>query len=337
MLSTLKTSPHLRSDNRVQRVMRDLLIALLPGVLIYAALVGWVVTFNLLLATATALLCEAAMLWIRQRPILPALSDLSAVVTAWLLALAITPLAPWWMIVLGVAFAIVVVKQLYGGLGYNLFNPAMAAYAMLLISFPQLMTQWPLPGGDAVSSLGFSGAWAVFTGALPDAITSATPLDHVKTQLGLQQPLSAITHGPLFGQLAGHGWEWINLGWLIGGLWLIHRRIINWVIPGTVLATLGGISLLFYFVDSEQFASPLFHLLSGGALLGAFFIATDPVTAATTKNGRIAFAAGIGLLIYVIRTWGGYPDGVAFAVLMMNLAAPAIDYYYRPSPFGRPQ
>ncbi|HYQ72116.1 MAG TPA: RnfABCDGE type electron transport complex subunit D, partial [Gammaproteobacteria bacterium] len=221
-------------------------------------------------------------------------------------------------------------------LGYNPFNPAMAGYVVLLISFPRELSLWPDTGRilDLQQTLQL-----VFSGTLPDtlsldAITMATPLDVVKTRLGLSETLTEIQESATFGSFAGVGWEWINLWFLLGGLWLIQQRIIKWQIPAGMLAGLSLTALLFYLLNPDVYASPLFHSFSGAAMLGAFFIATDPVSASTTPRGRLYFGFGIGVLTYVIRTWGGYPDGVAFAVLLMNMAAPTIDYYTRPHVFG---
>jgi electron transport complex protein RnfD len=179
----------------------------------------------------------------------------------------------------------------------------------------------------------------VFTGQLPtglslDAITMATPMDTIKTRLGLGETLTEISGGPLFGSFAGAGWEWINTWFLLGGLWLLQQRVIQWQIPAGMLGGLFLIALVFHVFNPDSYSTPLFHLFSGAAMIGAFFIATDPVSASTTPRGRIYYAAGIGLLTYIIRTWGGYPDGVAFAVLLMNMAAPTIDYYTRPRVYG---
>jgi electron transport complex protein RnfD len=253
-----------------------------------------------------------------------------------LLALALPPLAPWWIPVIGSLFAIVIAKQLYGGLGYNPFNPAMAGYVVLLISFPRELSLWPATG----QLLGLQDTLLlVFTGSLPDtltldAITMATPLDAVKTRLGLSETLTEIRDSDVFGSFAGAGWEWINLWFLLGGLWLLQQKIIKWQIPAGMLGGLFLTALLFYAWNPDVYASPLFHLFSGAAMLGAFFIATDPVSASTTPRGGLYYGLGIGVLTYVIRTWGGYPDGVAFAVLLMNMAAPTIDYYTRPRVFG---
>jgi electron transport complex protein RnfD len=276
------------------------------------------------------------MLLLRRRPPGATLIDGSALVTGILLALALPPLAPWWIPVIGSAFAIVVAKQLYGGLGYNPFNPAMAGYVVLLISFPLELGRWTPP----FEPMGLQDTLAlIFTGTLPagltiDGLTQATPMDAVKTQLGLNVTISELSGHGLFGHLGARGWEWINLSYLLGGLWLLKSRVIQWQIPVGTLVGLFCMDLVFYMVNPDTFASPIFQLFSGAAMLGAFFIATDPVSASTTPRGRLIFGAGIGMLTFVIRTWGGYPDGMAFAVLLMNMAAPTIDHYTQPRVFG---
>ena len=328
------------SQKSVQSIMFNVSIALIPAIAIYAWLFGSAILINIVLAIVLALAFEALILRLRARPLTP-LGDGSAVLTAVLLALSLPPLAPWWLITIGVMFAIVVAKHLYGGLGFNPFNPAMIGYAVLLISFPLEMTQWPAALSlsqqplDLMASLNY-----VFTGSLPaglqiDAISGATPLDTMKTQLGLGQTVTQIqTQNPIFASLGGADWQWINLAILGGGLWLLWRRIISWHIPVALLGSLMLMALIFNLIDPEQYSSPLFHLFSGAAILGAFFIATDPVTAATSNQGKLWFGAGIGILTYIIRSWGGYPDGIAFAVLLMNMAAPTIDYYTTPRAFG---
>lgn len=334
------SSPHLPGHNSVARMMREVLLALIPGILCAWWFFGWGVPINILIAAATCVLAEAATLALRGRPVAETLADSSALLTGVLLALALPPLAPWWLPVIGGLFAIVVAKQLYGGLGYNPFNPAMVGYVVLLISFPREMTLWNPPVGLGAEQLSLAAglAWKLL-GTLPadsglDALTMATPLDHVKTALGMSQTLREIYAAPLFGGFAGHGWEWVSLAWLLGGAYLLWRRIIGWQIPAGMLGALCVIALLFHAGDTDSNPSPLFHLLSGATMLGAFFIATDPVSASTTPRGRLYYGAGIGILVYVIRTWGGYPDGVAFAVLLMNMAAPTIDYYTKPRVFG---
>jgi Na+-translocating ferredoxin:NAD+ oxidoreductase subunit D len=304
------SSPHLRVAPSVGQVMRAVLLALIPGVALFALFFGAGVLINLALCALACVLTEALVLKLRGRA-LSALGDYTALLSGALLALALPPGAPWWLPVLGGAFSIVLGKQVYGGIGYNPFNPAMVGYVILLISFPAQMTAWPAAAWP----------WAA------DAVSSATPLDHVRTQLLLARTLDEIRADPGFGLLAGAGWEWVALGYLAGGLWLLRRGIIRWQIPVGVLLGLGLMSLVFWSVDSDRYASPLFHLLSGATVLGAFFIATDPVSAATTPRGRLLFGLGVGVLIHLIRTWGAYPDAVAFAVLLMNLCAPTIDRY----------
>jgi len=338
-----RSSPYLPLSNDLSRLMVSVMVALIPGTLALFWFFGWGIIFNLLIATSTALLAEAAVLRLRSKPVRPALLDGSAALTGLLLGLALPPLAPWWIPVIGVLFAIVIAKQLYGGLGYNPFNPAMIGFVVLIISFPLQMTLWSPPGGIGQEVPGFVDTLQlVFTGTPPsgetlDSITMATPLDESKTQSGLNLTWEEILADPRFGNYGGYGWEWINLGFLLGGLWLWKRRAIQWHIPVGMLGGLFMISLLFYIADADGFGSPLFHLFSGATMLGAFFIATDPVSAATTPRGRLYYGVGIGILMYIIRTWGGYPDGVAFGVVLMNMAAPTIDYYTKPRVFGQPE
>ena len=333
-------APHIRGGNSVSLIMRRVLYALVPGVIGMTVAFGWGVLINIVVAVTVAIACEAALLRTRGRPLQLFLSDWSAVVMAALLALCLPPLFPIWMTAIGVAFGLVFGKHLYGGLGYNPFNPAMVGYAVLLVAFPQAMVQWLPPGGITTTALGpmqtlevmLLGQWPA--GATVDTVTQATPLDHVRTRLGEGLPLSELRGSPVFGFIGGQGWEWINLLFLAGGAWLLRMRVIRWQIPAGVLAGLAAPALLFWLIDPDAYLSPLFHLLSGGAMLGAFFIATDPVSAASTPLGRLLFGIGIGLLAWVIRTWGGYPDGIAFGVLLMNMAVPLLDRYTRPRVYG---
>lgn len=334
------SSPHGPGSASVTRVMADVLLAMLPGISAMVWYFGWGVVVNLMIATVSAVGFEALVLRLRKRPVLPAVTDLSAVVTAWLFAVSVSPVLPWWLTVVGMAFAIVLVKQLYGGLGYNPFNPAMAAYVFLLISFPLAMTAWLLPLPLANYTLDFGDSLrAIFAGLPPtgltwDAVTAATPLDEMRTRLSMNQMISEIRESPLWGDFGGRGWEWIGNWFLLGGLYLLARRVITWHIPISTLAGLLVMAGIFWAFDAETHPFPAFHMFSGGAILGAFFIATDPVSACTTKRGQLVYGAAIGALVFVIRTWGGYPDAVAFAILLMNMAAPTIDYYTQPRVFG---
>ncbi|WP_290516351.1 electron transport complex subunit RsxD [Alcanivorax sp.] len=327
------TSPHATVKNNTGAFMRQVIYATLPGLAVLTWQFGWGSVINVLWAVIVALVSEALFLKARGRNIAFYLKDYSAVVTAVLLGLALPPTAPWWLTLIGVSFAIIVAKQLYGGLGMNPFNPAMVGYVLLLISFPVAMTQWLAPG----EPLSFVQSWQLFTGQLPvDGLSGATPLDTFRTvQSSATDTANELANqGILHGQFAGLGWEWVNLAFLLGGLYLISRKIITWHIPLGFLAGLGLPALLAWLIDPVRFADPLFQLFSGGAMLGAFFIATDPVSAATSRMGRLIYALLIGLLVWVIRSFGGYPDAVAFSVLLLNLSAPFIDYYTQPRTYG---
>jgi Na+-translocating ferredoxin:NAD+ oxidoreductase subunit D len=327
-------------------MMLKVLLALVPGIITYVWIFGGGILVTIALATVTALVAEAVMLKIRRRPIAPFLSDYSAVITAWLLALAIPPLAPWWLIVVGTLFAIVVSKQLYGGLGYNPFNPAMIGYAVLLISFPALMSKWPAVLQLAQTPLSFADQLHyIFSGILPneiklDAVTSATPLDYLKTQLtlnngsALKHDVASITQAPIFGAFGGNGNEFVTGAYLLGGLYLWQQKIISWHLPAAFLGALALISGVFWLVNPAHFASPMFHIFSGASLLAAFFIITDPVSGPTTPWAKIWFAAGAAIITYLVRVYGGYPDGVAFAVIFMNICVPLLDAYTQPKVFG---
>ncbi|MTW22955.1 electron transport complex subunit RsxD [Allochromatium palmeri] len=340
MPNSVISSPHVPRVNRVDRVMLDVLLALIPGILVMTWFFGWGLLINCVLAVTFAVAAETVVMLLRGRSPLIALRDLSAVVTAVLFALSVPPILPWWLTLLGMLFAIILVKQLYGGLGYNPFNPAMAAYVFLLISYPVAMTTWLAPAGLAEHPLSFMESLRlILNGTLPtgfewDALSSATPLDEMRGKLDLGQTIEQIGQSQTWGWLGGRGWEWVGVAFLLGGVYLLWRRLITWHIPVSMLLGLTATATLFWAIDPHTHPSPIFHLFSGAAMLGAFFIATDPVTACTTKKGQLVFGASIGLIVYVIRSWGGYPDAVAFAVLLMNIAAPTIDYYTQPRVFG---
>ena len=334
-----KTSPFYNSTSNINGVMLQVLYALMPGTAVMCFFFGWGILFNILLAIVFALGLEALALKIRNRPVMPFLTDLSAITAAWLLALTLPPLMPWWIVFVGIFFTIIVAKQIYGGIGYNPFNPAMVGYAVLIVSFPFEMSQWINPSIHSANELlGFSDSLKfIFTEAAPewDAITMATPLDEVKTGLRAGSHYSEIVSQSVYLQSASSNtWLWSSLAFALGGTWLLYKKIIHWQIPTAVIGSLAIISTLFYLVSPENYASPLFHIISGATVLGAFFIATDPVSASTTPLGKIIYGGMIGLLIYIIRTWGNYPDAIAFAVLIMNMTVPLIDYYTQPRVLG---
>jgi electron transport complex protein RnfD len=324
-------------------VMRRVLYALVPAAICYTWFFGYGLLVNFVLAAFAALLTEAAVLRLRGRDARQALSDCSALVTAALLAFALPPLVPGWIPLLGSTIAILLAKQLYGGLGRNLFNPAMVGYAVLLISFPVEMTRWVPPQMGDIDYRGLTLLEQLdyeLLGSLPaaldiDALTRATPLDVVKEGVRGGRSFVEIRGSALFGDFGGRGWEWVANLLLAGGLYLLYAGVIRWHIPVAMLTGLLVPATLLSLVDPATYPSPAFHLFSGASMLGAFFIATDPVSAAATVRGRFVYGAGIGLLTYVLRTWGSYPDGLAFAVLLMNAAVPLIDRLTRPRIYGQ--
>lgn len=327
------TSPHATGANRTQRVMLTVLAACAPGALALLALYGVGTLFNLLWCSVVALATEAAMLKLRGRPVSFFLKDGSALVTAVLLALALPPYAPWWLSLIATAFALVFGKHLYGGLGQNPFNPAMLGYVVVLVSFPLQMSQWPSPDADLGLLDGLRQIFGIASQA-PDAWVGATALDVVRNNHSLTMD-ELLAQSSAFGHVGGRGVELVNLAFLAGGLFLLWRKLFTWHAPVGMLGGLFVMSLLFWNGSgSDSHGSPLLHLFSGATMLGAFFIVTDPVSGATSNRGRLVFGLGVGVLTYIIRAWGGYPDGVAFAVLLMNLAAPIIDYYTRPRTYG---
>ena len=337
------SAPHVVAGFTVPRVMFLVLLALAPVAVVHVVVFGPGLLLQLAVATPVALGCEAAALRLRRRPTRPALADGSVLVTAALLALSLPPLLPWWLTALGTAVAVLLGKHVYGGLGYNPFNPAMVGYAVLLISFPVAMTRWPLTGVDLDwPTLARLTIHSFYSGAPPtdlawDSWTGATALDALRTGLRQRLTMQEILSGGAFGTLGAAGFVWLNGAALAGGLFLLRRGIVRWQIP---VAVLGGLALpaaLAHALDPGGHPGALFHLLSGATMLCAFFIATDPVSAATSDRGRLVYGAGIGLIIWIIRRWGSYPDGVAFAVLLMNLAVPLIDRYTVPRIYGQPR
>lgn len=329
----------------MQSLMLQVLVALLPAAIAHVWFFGPGFIFNLLVASLFAAAGEALMISMRNRRPETGLKDYSALVTAALLAFALPSLTPWWVTATGALFAVVVAKHLYGGLGFNIFNPAMAGYVVVLVAFPAHLNLWVAPAmGDLdyqaltiLQTLSFT-----LTGSLPDiltvdAISRATPLDVMKSGLNNNLTTTEIHAIPIMGDFGGRGWEWIGNYLAIGGFWLLIRKIIRWQIPIGVGIGLLLPATILYMIEPGSNASPGFHLFAGATILCAFFIATDPVSAATSPRGRLLYGIGIGLIIYCIRKWGSYADGVAFAVLIMNMAVPAIDYFTRPPIVGHKQ
>lgn len=348
MAFRIASSPYTHNRRSTGNIMLLVVLAALPGMAAQWYFFGIGFLIQVALAVATAWLTEAAILRLRHVPVVPVLTDNSALLTALLLGISLPPLAPWWLVVIGTLFAIVIAKQLYGGLGQNPFNPAMVGYVVLLISFPVQMTSWLPPDALQAVKPGLADSFSmIFSGHTlsgetmqqlqmgADGVSQATPLDTFKTGLRAGHSASELLAQPIYsGVLAGLGWQWVNLGYLLGGLLLLAKGAIRWHIPVSFLASLGCCATLGWLFAPDTLNSPLIHLFSGATMLGAFFIATDPVTASTTNRGRLIYGALIGLLVWLIRSFGGYPDGVAFAVLLANICVPLVDYYTQPRVYG---
>jgi electron transport complex protein RnfD len=337
-----REAPFVAPTARVSGMMLHVLVALVPAAIAHVWYFGPGLLFNLAVAIAFCVGGEALMLRVRGHDPMPALQDYSAVVTATLLAFALPSLTPWWVTATGSLFAVVVAKHLYGGIGFNVFNPAMVGYVVILVAFPMEMALWVAPRMgdiDYAHPTVFQTLAYTLTGTLPDglsfdALTRATPLDAVQTGLKDMRTYAELRANPLIGDFGGRGWEWIGNFLAIGGAWLLIRKVIRWHIPFGVFLGLLIPATVMYLLEPSTNAGPGFHLFSGATILCAFFIATDPVSAATSPKGRFLYGLGIGLLIYCIRKWGAYADGVAFAVLLMNMAVPALDKVTRPRIVG---
>jgi electron transport complex protein RnfD len=339
-----KSGPFTHGSNSVQRTMFTVLAALVPATLFNLWLFGWPAIFLFLVTMAACMACEALCIRLSGGSADKVLGDGSVMITGWLLALSLPPWAPWWVAVVASVFAVALAKHAFGGLGQNVFNPAMVARVALLVSFPVQMTAFvtpkPLFSADAPGIAGSLGITFGHAFQL-DTMSAASALGHVKTELSRGIPVSeSVGKLPglvdmLIGIHPGSMGETSAILILAGGLFLLWRRIISWHIPVSVMGTLFVMGLVFHGVNPDRFIGGTYHLLSGATFLGAFFIATDYVTSPVSKQGQIVFGIGVGLLTWIIRTFAGYPEGMAFAVLLMNALAPIIDHHVRPRVFGR--
>jgi electron transport complex protein RnfD len=341
----LASGPFLKQSPSVSHIMLVVMLALTPATLYGLFQFGWP-ALNLFVTTIlAALLSEAACLKVAGKPVRATLADGSAFLTGWLLAMTLPPWAPWWIGVLGSVFAIVLTKQVFGGLGQNVFNPAMVARVVLLISFPVEMTDFvaphPVAGPGLVHFMdGLAITFGYGTSSI-DAVSSASVLGHIKTELSQGVPWSTAFNDAyafksvVFGAVPGSLGETSAPLLFLGGLLLLAARIITWHIPLAMMGSIAVLATILNAVDPLHYPDMGLHLLSGATLLGAFFIATDLVTSPVSPLGKIVFGAGCGVLVYIIRTWAGYPEGVAFAVLIMNAATPLIDRYVKPRIYGR--
>jgi electron transport complex protein RnfD len=345
MMANIKpgSGAHVGVKVSVSLIMWQVMLAISPATVYGLFCFGWPALNLFIITVLSAVFFEAFCLRLGGRLAKPVLMDGSAVLTGWLLAMTLPPWAPWWIGVVGSAIAIILGKQVYGGLGQNLFNPAMLARVALLISFPIEMTTWANVSPLFFShSPGLIESWHITFVGLDnlDATTGATTLGYVKTEFSQNRLLVDILKD-YSGFLNFIGWTRGSLGETstlllgLGGIWLIRQGVIKWYIPVSLLLAVTVLSGFFHTLDEQHYVSPFLHLSSGSLMLTAFFIATDYVTSPNTKTGQLVFGAGCGLLIFVIRTWGAYPEGAGFAVLLMNSATPLIDYYIRPRIYGR--
>ncbi|WGE41317.1 electron transport complex subunit RsxD [Actinobacillus equuli] len=340
------SSPHTHSSNLTAKFMLWVMVAMLPALGVQWYFFGYGVFIQVVIAMSLAVVIEIALAKLRQKPTAFYLSDLSGLLTALILAMSIPPYAPYWIVVIGVIVALLLAKHVYGGLGQNLFNPAMVAYALLLVSFPVQMTGWLVPidllnepptFSDAIS-LVFSGVTSdgfsvhQLLGSV-DGIAQATPLDSAKTSMQ-KLGVEGVLQSPIFSGMFANGWLQINLAFLAGGLLLIYKRIIHWQIPVAMLMVFALLSGLTDLLLPHTHLNVVSQLFSGAMMFGAFFIATDPVTASITPRGKLIFGSLIGLFVYLIRYYGNYPDAVAFSVLLANICVPLIDHYTQPRLYG---
>jgi electron transport complex protein RnfD len=343
MTQVTTSGPFTHKANSVEKVMFTVLLALLPATAFNMYLFGWpaILLFSITIGSCVAI--EAGCLMLAGKPAKVTLADNSAILTGWLMAASLPPWAPWWIGLLGAVFAIALAKHAFGGIGQNMFNPAMVGRTVLLISFPVVMTAWVAPHPLFSSGApGLADAFAItFGGHMPDTMSAASALGYVKTELSRGIPVSqSVTQLPdlmdmALGYRAGSMGETSAVLILLGGLFLLYKRIISWHIPVSVIGSLFLMGTIFHAVDPARYTSGVFHVMSGATFLGAFFIATDYVTSPVSKMGQLVFGVGVGLLAWTIRNFAGYPEGMAFAVLLMNALTPIIDQYTRPRVFGR--
>ena len=324
--STLNTTAVAHQRRSVSLIMLHVLAALLPGIVLYALLIDSRLPGNLVLATLAALFFEAVLVAMRGRPVMSCLKDTSIVVAAVLLVLSVPQSLPAWQLLFGIFILCTLGKHVFGGLGNNPFNPAMVAYAVLIISFPLPMTQWTTELGLLDTYQNLNDNTEVSHPQDWDSISSATPLDRLDTLKRSAQDSQAVDADTQSTIVLDSDWIWLSAAWLLGGLYLLFMRIISWHIPISVLGTLWVLYTVYGLGANVPVIPATVALLSGALMLGAFFIATDPVSSATSNPGKLLYGAGIGALCFVIREFSDYPEGFAFAVLLMNICVPLIDH-----------
>ena len=319
---TVSPSPHIHSGDSTQIIMYRVVYAMIP------ALAWSVFVFGLdaLRVTLIAVVACLAFEYLIQKYLLkikPVITDGSALITGILLAFNVPSNLPWWIIVIGSLAAVGIAKLSFGGLGNNIFNPALVGRVFMLISFPVQMTSWPVNARSGI-----------------DAITSATPLSIIKEGISNGTPISEITQklpttfDMLLGNIGGSLGEISALLLILGGLYMLWKKVITWHIPVSVIATVAIFATIFWIVNPATYINPLYHVLSGGLMLGAIFMATDMVTSPMNPKGQIIYGVGIGLITISIRMFGAYPEGISFAILIMNAVTPLINTYVKPKRFG---
>ena len=317
----LSSSPHVHCGESIAATMHTVILTLLPASLVGVYYFGLPALGVLVLAIVSCMAVEAAAQKALNKKV--TIYDGSAALTGILLAMNLPPSAPWWLVVLGSVIAIGMGKHVYGGLGYNPFNPALVARVVLLISFPVQMTTWTKPQ-------------PITSGV--DAVTEATPLGLIKEGImkdGNIDIINNVSSGAFFlGNGSGSLGEVSAIALSLGAAWLLYKGYITWHIPVSFIGTSAVFAGIFWLIDPTRYADPLFHIVTGGMILGAFFMATDYVTSPMTGKGMLIFGAGCGLITMIIRLWGGYPEGVSFAILLMNSVTPLIDKYTIPKRFG---
>jgi len=322
---TISGSPHVHGDESTKKIMYGVVIAMIPAMLVGVYYFGLDALRVLLLAIVASLFFE----WVIQKYLIKGpltINDGSALVTGILLALNVPSNLPGWMVIIGALVAIGMAKMSFGGLGKNIFNPALVARVFLLVSFPVQMTSWPKP--------------TPITNGLADVITGPTPLGIVKEGLGNGQTMSQLASElpsysqDMIGSIGGSLGEVSAIALILGGIYMLWRKIITWHIPVSILVTVAAFSGILWGFDPEHYADPAFQLLTGGLMLGAIYMATDMVSSPMTKSGQLVFGFGVGLLTILIRIWGAYPEGVSFAILIMNAVVPLINRGFKPGRFG---
>jgi len=327
-LLTISASPHVHGDNSTKKIMWGVIYALIPALLVSIYYFGLDALRVVFIAVAASVFFE----WAIQKYLIkgiPTIDDGSAIITGLLLAFNVPSNLPWWIIIIGALVAIGIGKMSYGGLGKNPFNPALVGRVFMLISFPVQMTSWPKA--------------APIINGLTDAITGPTPLGVMKEGLRAGQTVSDIMASGeiphytdlLMGGMGGSLGEVSALALMLGGIYMLCRKIITWHIPGSIFLTVIIFSTILWQIDPTHYADPIFHLLTGGMMLGAIFMATDMVSSPMTHKAQIVFGVGIGLLTIIIRNWGAYPEGMSFAILIMNAVVPLLNNVFKPTRFGK--